>query len=51
MQDSIAPTTTASANMPASAATSLQVATPPLADTARYDRLRPHDGAEEIGHA
>lgn len=39
------------APLPASAATSLQVATPPLADTARYDRLRPHDGAEEIGHA
>jgi len=24
---------------------------PPLADTARYDRLRPLDDAEEIDHA
>jgi transposase len=37
--------------LPASAATTLQVAEPPLADTARYDRLRPQDDAEEIDHA
>ncbi len=37
--------------VPESAATTLQVAAPPLADTARYDRLRPQDDAEEIGHA
>jgi len=36
---------------PESAATTLQVAEPPRADTARYDRLRPQDDAEEIGHA
>jgi hypothetical protein len=36
---------------PESAATTLQVAEPPLADTARYDRLRPQDEAEEIDHA
>jgi hypothetical protein len=35
--------------LPATAATTLQVGTPPLADTARYDRLR--DDAEETGHA
>jgi transposase len=38
---------------PHSAATTLQVATPPLADTARYDRLRGHDDSqstEELGH-
>jgi len=37
--------------LPASAATTLQVAEPPRADTARYDRLRPQDDAEEIDHA
>jgi len=37
--------------VPESAATTLQVAEPPLADTARYDRLRPQDDAEESGHA
>jgi len=36
---------------PQSAATTLQVAEPPLANTARYDRLRPQDDAEEIDHA
>jgi transposase len=46
---------------PVSAQTTLQVSTPPLADTARYDRLRgpgdtehddtPHDDTEEVGHA
>lgn len=36
---------------PESAATTLQVAEPPLANTARYDRLRPQDDAEEIDHA
>ena len=45
---------------PESAATTLQVSTPPLADPARYDRLRePGDthsddtqnDAEEVGHA
>jgi transposase len=40
---------------PQGATTSLQVSTPPLADTARYDRLRAHgeaqDSAQEIGHA
>jgi hypothetical protein len=39
------------APLPASAATTLQVAEPPLADTARYDRLRPQDDAKEIDHA
>jgi hypothetical protein len=34
-----------------SAATTLQVAEPPRADTARYDNLRPQDDAEEINHA
>ncbi len=33
------------------AATTLQVAIPPLADTARYDQLRADDSAQEIGHA
>jgi transposase len=37
--------------VPESAATTLQVAESPRADTARYDRLRPQDDAEEIGHA
>jgi len=37
--------------LPESAATTLQVAEPPLADTARYDNLRPQDDAEEIDHA
>ncbi len=37
--------------VPESAATTLQVAEPPLANTARYDRLRPQDDAEEIDHA
>jgi hypothetical protein len=36
---------------PENAATTLQVATPPLANTARYDSLRAADAAEEIGHA
>lgn len=36
---------------PGHVATSLAVSTPPLADTARYDRLRAHDSAEEVGHA
>ena len=36
---------------PENAATTLQVATPPLANTARYDSLRVTDGAEEIDHA
>jgi hypothetical protein len=36
---------------PESAATTLQVAEPPLANTARYDSLRPQDDAEEIDHA
>jgi hypothetical protein len=36
---------------PESAATTLQVTEPPLANTARYDRLRPQDDAEEIDHA
>ena len=34
---------------PESAQTTLQVSTPPLADTARYDRLR-EDSTEETGH-
>jgi hypothetical protein len=37
------------AAMPQSAATSLKAQTPPLADTARYDRLR--TGAQEADHA
>jgi len=36
--------------VPQNAATTLQVSTPPRADTARYDRLRADD-AEEVGHA
>jgi transposase len=40
---------------PESATTSLQVSTPPLADTARYDRLRAQEGAldntAEVDHA
>jgi len=36
---------------PEQALTTLQVCTPPLADTARYDRLRVPEGAEEIDHA
>jgi hypothetical protein len=36
---------------PENAQTSLQAATPPLADTARYDGLREQDIAEEIDHA
>jgi hypothetical protein len=36
---------------PENAATTLQVLTLPLADTARYDRLRADDSAEEIDHA
>jgi len=36
---------------PESAATTLQVAIAPLADTARYDRLRADDSAQEIDHA
>ena len=39
------------APVPENAATTLQVTVPPLADTARYDRLRPQDDAEEIDHA
>lgn len=38
------------APVPQNAATTLQVATPPLANTARYDSLRA-DSAEEAGHA
>jgi len=36
---------------PENAATTLKVATPPLADTARYDRLRAQLDAEEADHA
>ena len=36
---------------PENAATTLQVMTPPLANTARYDSLRATDAAEEIDHA
>jgi hypothetical protein len=36
---------------PESAATTLQVSTPPLANTARYDRLRAQDDAAEAEHA
>jgi hypothetical protein len=39
------------APVPESAATTLQVTTPPLANTARYDSLREVDSAEEIDHA
>ncbi|OIQ97613.1 integrase core domain protein [mine drainage metagenome] len=37
--------------LPENAETSLQVSTPPIANTARYDGLRAQDLAEEIGHA
>jgi hypothetical protein len=37
--------------VPESAATTLQVSTPPLANTARYDSLREADSAEETRHA
>jgi len=37
--------------VPENAQTSLQVSTPPLADTARYDGLRAQEITEEIGHA
>ena len=36
---------------PHNVATTLQVSTPPLADTARYDSLRAQDDAEEVSHA
>jgi hypothetical protein len=36
---------------PENAQTTLKVATPPLADTTRYDSLRAQDIAEEIDHA
>ena len=36
---------------PESATTTLQVSTPPLADTARYDSLRAQDDAQEVSHA
>jgi hypothetical protein len=36
---------------PEHVATRLAVNTPPLADPARYDRLRAQDNAEEVGHA
>jgi transposase len=36
---------------PENAATTLQVSTPPLANTARYDSLRAPDDAQEIHHA
>jgi len=36
---------------PANAETRLQVSTPPIANTARYDGLRVQEVAEEIGHA
>jgi hypothetical protein len=36
---------------PENAATSLQILTPPLANTARYDSLRSTDEAQEIDHA
>jgi hypothetical protein len=36
---------------PESAATTLQVTTPSLANTARYDSLRATDSTEEVGHA
>jgi transposase len=37
--------------LPDNAATTLQVATPPLANTARYDSLRAQDDAQESQHA
>ena len=39
------------APVPENVATILQVSTPPLADTARYDRLRAQADSEEIDHA
>ncbi len=39
------------APVPESAATTLQVSTPPLANTARYDSLRASETAEETDHA
>jgi len=36
---------------PDNVATALQVATPPLADTARYDALRSLGQAHEVDHA
>jgi hypothetical protein len=37
---------------PSKVVTSLQVSTPPLADSARYDTLRQGlDSAQEVGHA
>jgi transposase len=36
---------------PEQVATTLQVTTPPLADTARYDRLRTTDSTAEVSHA
>ena len=36
---------------PENAVTSLQIVTPPLANTARYDRLRAAGDAEEVDHA
>lgn len=38
------------APMPQTAATSLQVSIPPLANTARYDSLRADSVTEEAGH-
>lgn len=37
--------------VPENAATTLQVTTPPLANTARYDSPRATEAAEEIDHA
>jgi hypothetical protein len=39
------------APVPAQVSTALQVSTPPLADPARYDRLRAQASAEETDHA
>ena len=39
------------APVPPNAATALQVADKPLANTERYDSLRGHDSTEEINHA
>ena len=36
---------------PENAATTLQVSQPPLANAARYDRLRGQDDEQEIDHA
>lgn len=38
------------APVPPTAATSLQVSDPPLANTARYDSLRAANPTEETGH-